>query len=326
MTAHGAPLSFGIKTTPVGTGYDEILRVWQEADELPEIEHAWLWDHLLPVFGRQDAPVLEGWTLLAALAARTRRLGLGLLVTGNGIRSPAVLAKIAATTDAIARGRLTVGVGVGATLRAGAESPAAAEYPAYGLGLVPHAEGVARLDEACTVLRLLWTRDLVGFHGRHYRPAGAHCEPRPDRHLPLLVGGAGTGALRVAALHADLWNVQGPPHHTIAQVRARVLALDAQCAAVGRDPGEITRSAQLHVSYDDPAATRTAVLGLIDAGISHIVLSLPMPFPPGAARWAAQEIIGPVRAARATRPGPSGPGRAAARTAGTAAGPPPPSR
>src|SRR5262249_36540791 len=90
---HG-PAAFGIKTTPQHVPSEAIARVWQEADEPPEIADAWLWDHLMPLAGPVDGPVLEGWTLLAALAARTRRLRLGLLVTSNRIRPPAVLGKI----------------------------------------------------------------------------------------------------------------------------------------------------------------------------------------------------------------------------------------
>lgn len=86
-------VTFGIKTTPMRVPYQDILRVWQEADDLPEIADAWLWDHLMPIAGPQDGQVLEGWTLLSALAARTQRLCLGLLVTSNRIRPPAVLGK-----------------------------------------------------------------------------------------------------------------------------------------------------------------------------------------------------------------------------------------
>src|SRR5277367_249692 len=90
----GGPLTFGLKTSPMHTTYQAILRTWQQADEVPEIEHAWLWDHMLPLSGPKDGPVYEGWTLLTALATQTRRLRLGLLVTNNQIRQPAVLGKI----------------------------------------------------------------------------------------------------------------------------------------------------------------------------------------------------------------------------------------
>src|SRR3954465_1016860 len=134
-------LSFGIKTNPVHTGYDDILRVWRGGDAAPPIEHAGLWDHLLPLSGPVDGPILEGWTLLAALAARTERLRLGLMVTSNRIRPPAVLAKIAGTVDVISRGRLIMGIGVGGTFQPG-DTIAPREYDAYGLTLVPPGEGV----------------------------------------------------------------------------------------------------------------------------------------------------------------------------------------
>src|SRR5436190_23425696 len=105
--------SFGIKTTPADVSYDEIRRVWLEADAIPEIDHAWLYDHLIPRVGDPSGPVYEGWTLLTALAVQTQRLRFGLIVTNNRIRLPSVLAKMAATLDVISGGRLDVGIGVG---------------------------------------------------------------------------------------------------------------------------------------------------------------------------------------------------------------------
>ena len=100
-------------TAPMQVGYHDVLRVWREADAIPEIEHAWLFDHLMPIGGDPSGPTYEGWTLLSALAAQTERLRLGLLVTSNRFRPPAMLAKIAATVDIVSGGRLDFGIGAG---------------------------------------------------------------------------------------------------------------------------------------------------------------------------------------------------------------------
>src|ERR1700730_6863044 len=111
MTTADRPLSFGIKTSQMGNPYDDTLRVWREADQIPVIEHAWLWDHMVPLRGDIGGAALEAWTLLAALAAQTTRLELGVIVTSNRLRYPTVLAKMAATVDVIAEGRLVFGIG-----------------------------------------------------------------------------------------------------------------------------------------------------------------------------------------------------------------------
>jgi alkanesulfonate monooxygenase SsuD/methylene tetrahydromethanopterin reductase-like flavin-dependent oxidoreductase (luciferase family) len=293
------PVRFGLKTTPMHVSYEDIRRVWLEADAVPEIEDAWLWDHLLPVAGPADGQIHEGWTLLSALAAQTRRLRLGLLVTSNRIRPPALLGKMASTLDVISGGRLVLGIGVGGTHQppgAGGiagPNPALAEYAAYGLDLVPPAEGIARLAETAEILKLMWTEDVFDYEGRHYRLKGTRNEPKPVQRPgpPLLIGGWGTRLLRLVAEHADAWNIPGPPHHGVEFVAERSRVLDAHCADLGRDPREIERSVQVLVSYDDPAATRETVAALVAAGMNHIVLSLPRPYPQGVARWLADEII-----------------------------------
>lgn len=285
-------LSFGIKTAPMHVSYHDILRVWREADEIPQIEHAWLWDHLLPLAGPADGLAYEGWTLLAALAAQTERLELGLMVTSNRNRSPAMLAKIAATVDTVANGRLVMGLGVGGTHQPG-PNPAVAEYAAYGLTLVPPAEGIARLAETCTILRRLWTEDVVDFAGPYTTLRDTRCEPKPERRTPLLIGGWGDRTLRLVAEHADLWNMPGPPHNPVELIAERDRVLRAHCAAIGRDPDEIVRSVQTHVSYDDPAGTIATVARLAGIGFSHIVLNLPQPYPKDVVSWIADRIIAP---------------------------------
>jgi alkanesulfonate monooxygenase SsuD/methylene tetrahydromethanopterin reductase-like flavin-dependent oxidoreductase (luciferase family) len=142
-------VSFGIATAPQQVSYHDILRVWREADSIVEIEHAWLFDHLFPIAGDRSGPIFEGWTLLTALAAQTERLRLGLLVTSNRFRPPAMLAKIAATVDIVSGGRLDFGIGAGSR----PSIPwARSEYDAHGLPYVGAADAVGSLGEACTVI------------------------------------------------------------------------------------------------------------------------------------------------------------------------------
>jgi alkanesulfonate monooxygenase SsuD/methylene tetrahydromethanopterin reductase-like flavin-dependent oxidoreductase (luciferase family) len=294
MTAHDRQLSFGIKTSQMGLSYEEILRIWREADQIPVFGHAWLWDHMVPLRGEITGAALEAWTLLAALAAQTTRLRLGVIVTSNRLRSPALLAKMAATVDIIADGRLDFGIGAGGSRVAGA-NPAVREFEAYGVPLVSPGEAVRDLAESCAIIRQLWTRDEpFDFDGRSIRLKGAVCEPKPRQkpHPPILIGGAGDRVLRVVAEHADIWNYPGPPS---AEFQQKNKVLDEHCAAIGRDPGEITRSMQTIVRCDDPqapAATRALVLEMISAGVTHIVLAAVLAGRP--VQWLADQIIEPV--------------------------------
>jgi len=125
-------VSFGIKTSQINTSYGDVLRVWQEADEIDAFDSAWLWDHLVPMRGEVTAPALEAWTLLSALAAVRTRLRLGVIVTSNRIRPPAVLAKMAATVYQISNGRLIFGISAGYARSADPALTAIAERE-YGL-------------------------------------------------------------------------------------------------------------------------------------------------------------------------------------------------
>lgn len=282
--------SFGIATAPQQVDYVDLLRVWREADAIAEIEHAWLFDHLMPISGDGQGPIFEGWTLLAALAAQTSRLRLGLLVTSNRIRPPAVLAKIATTVDVVSGGRLEFGIGAGSRT---AIPEARREYDAYGLPYVDFADSVGALAEACTVIKRLWTETApFDFDGRHVQLAGAFANPKPVQrpHPPILIAGRTSSVLHVVAEHADIWNIAGVE---IDDAAARSALLERYCADIGRDSASITRSTNVPVAYDDPAATRHAVGAALDAGFRHIVLSLRAPYPDGIARWVTDEIITP---------------------------------
>ncbi|WP_406633535.1 LLM class flavin-dependent oxidoreductase [Amycolatopsis sp. WGS_07] len=279
---------FGIMTAPMQVDYASLRRVWLEADEIPAIEHAWLFDHLLPIAGEPDGPIFEGWTLLSALAGQTERLRLGLLVTSNRFRPPAVLAKIAATVDVVSGGRLDFGLGVGS--RPG-HPLARREYEAHGLPYLETADAVGRFAEACTVIRKLWTEDKpFDFAGEHVQLSGAFGNPKPVQrpHPPFVIGGRARATLRAAAEHADVWNIPGGD---IADAVERGAMLDGYCAEIGRDPAEIVRSIHLPVSYDQPALTRAAIGEALEAGFGHVVLGLPAPYPAGVARWVADELI-----------------------------------
>jgi alkanesulfonate monooxygenase SsuD/methylene tetrahydromethanopterin reductase-like flavin-dependent oxidoreductase (luciferase family) len=279
---------FGIMTAPSQVEYTDILRVWREADTVPEIEHAWLFDHLMPIFGDPDGPAYEGWTLLSALAAQTNRLRVGLLVTSNRFRPPAMLAKIATTVDVVSGGRLDFGIGAGSRP---SHPMARREYEAHGLPYHDFSDSVESLAEALTVIRRLWTEtEPFDFTGSHVALTGAFGNPKPLQrpHPPIVIGGRSARLLRVVAEHADVWNV---PIVDTDDPISRSALLDRYCAEIGRDPASITRSVHVPVSYDQPAVARDAIDRYVDAGFRHFVLGLSNPYPAGVAQWVADELI-----------------------------------
>jgi len=217
-------------------------------------------------------------------------------VTSNRLRNPALLAKMAATTDIIAGGRLDFGIGAGGSRIAG-PNPAVREFGAYGVPLVSPGEAVRDLAQTCTLIRRMWTEDQpFGFRGPSIELTGAVCEPKPLQkpHPPIMIGGSGDQVLRIVAEHADIWNYPGFPSDDF---RRRNQVLDEHCAAIGRDPAGITRSMQTIVRCgepQEPAATRAVLLEMIDAGVTHIVLAAVLAGRP--VQWLADEIIEPVRA------------------------------
>lgn len=282
MASH---LSWGIKTAPQHTTYEDMLAVWREAEEISIIEHAWLYDHFAPISGDVGGPCLEGWTVLAAFAALTERLRLGLMVTGNTYRHPAVLAKIAATVDVISNGRLDFGIGAGWNEY---------EHESMGIPLYKPGERIRRLDEACEIIKRLFTEPTVDFDGRYYQLKDARSEPKPVQqpYPPFVIGGGGEQlTLRVVAKYADIWNYTGS---SVEEFAHKVEVLRGHCEAIGRDPGEITLSYQHRLGENFGDAVEP-LKRYIDAGATHIVLYLPSPHGEGMATRAAEEVIAQIQ-------------------------------
>jgi F420-dependent oxidoreductase-like protein len=267
MAERSRPL-FGIKTSQHQTTYEEIAQIWRVADEGP-FHAAWLNDHLYSLGPDPAAPCLEGWTLLAALAAQTRRLRLGILLSSNTFRHPSVLAKMAVTVDIISGGRLDVGLG------AGWYQP---EHEALGIPLLPLGERLRQQEEAIRVLKALWTQPRATFQGAYYNLEEAICEPKPVQrpHPPMAVGGSGEKVtLRIAAEHAAIWNVP-LPSDGLAGLQRKIGLLDERCRAIGRDPAEIEKSIQLPADPDDPELVPT-LRSYLSIGITYCILMLPFP-------------------------------------------------
>ena len=277
------PIRFGIQTPQQHTTWPEILSLWQELDTL-DYDTAWLFDHFLPIFSDPAGPCLEGWTGLAALAMATRRLRLGLMVTGNTYRHPAVLAKMAATVDIISSGRLILGLGAGWF---------ELEHRQYGIPFHTTRERLGRLDEALTIIKLLWTEQRINFSGKYFKLENASMNPRPAQqpHPTILIGASGEKvALGIVARHAEMWNSFGTPE----VFRSKIRLLDEHCRRVGRDPATIEKSVLMDGNFALDHARRQ-VDAYIAAGVTHIIYSVG----PGDRAWIrnfAERIIPNYRA------------------------------
>jgi F420-dependent oxidoreductase-like protein len=285
-------LRFGFKTPQQHTSYEDLLSVWREADALPVFEHGWLFDHLNPVESIASAgpeivgPCFEAWTLLTALATQTSRLRLGLLTACNTYRDPALHAQIAAAADVISGGRIDFGIGAGWTVY---------EHESRNIPLPPPAERIRRLDEAVTLTKRLWTEEAVDFDGRYYKLYGARVSPQPVQRPgpPILIGGSGEQlTLRVVAKHADIWNYVGGDLETF---RHKVSVLRGHCDTIGRDFDEIELSAQYGVDIDNLEQGVRDVQGLVEAGVSHVVLILQRPFRAGLVTRLSEDLVAHIR-------------------------------
>ena len=261
------PLRFGL-CTDQNLSWDKTVERWRLFEQLG-FDSVWDCDHFTQP-SQPDGPYFEAWTLLAGLAARTERIRVGVLVSSNTFRHPALLAKQTVTVDHISGGRLELGLG------AGWYEP---EHRAYGLDFPPPRELVDRFEEAVTVVDQLLRHEVASFSGRHYKLTEAVFRPLPLQRPrpPLTLGAHGPRMLGIVARYADAWNSFG----TVDQIRERGEVLDEACARIGRDPASIVRSLYYWVprSTEDPWSSVDAFEDVVgryrESGITEFILDHP---------------------------------------------------
>jgi F420-dependent oxidoreductase-like protein len=281
-------MRFAIKTSPQDTTFHDMLEVWRAADDIELFESAWTFDHFYPIFSDPTGPCLEGWVTTTALAQATRRLRVGVLVTGNVYRHPAVLANMAVTLDVVSNGRLEFGIGAGWNQE---------ECDAYGIELPPLKERFDRFDEAVEVMVKLFTETEAVFDGRYYQLRSARCEPKPVQqpHPPIVIGGGGERrTLRTVARWADHWNVPGGGVEVFTAKRE---VLKGHCATIGRDPAEITTSTHLRLDPANVPAVVDEAAAFAEVGLDLGIVYLPPPHTP-----AVLEPLAEALSALADRP------------------------
>jgi probable F420-dependent oxidoreductase len=207
---------------PQHTSYPEYIEAVQRFEELG-VDILWNWDHFFPLSGDPQGNHFEGWTLLTAMAALTKRVEVGCLVTCNTYRNPALLSDMAKTVDHISNGRLILGLGAGWFER---------DYQEYGYPFGTAGSRLAALEQSLEIIKARWELDV----------------PRPLRAIPILIGGGGEQkTLRIAAKHATMT-------HFFANVETfahKMEVLDRWCAEEHRDPAEIERACSVSKTASD---------------------------------------------------------------------------
>ena len=256
-------MRFGIDVSQHQLEWGQIVERVRFAEDAG-FEGAWVFDHFKPLYDDPKGPCLEGWTLLAGLAALTKTIRLGTLVTGITYRHPSVLATEAVTVDHISNGRLEIGLG------AAWNQP---EHEELGIPFPRIKERAERLEEGIEVMRLLMTKHRATFKGRHYQLDDATYRPRPIQkpHPPIWIGAEGEQLmLPIVGRQADAWHAYG----SATALARKSKLIDEHAKRAGRDPKAILRSSSLSLSrsWDE---VRKSAERMAAAGFSYLVVSWP---------------------------------------------------
>ncbi len=243
--------SFTFPDVPDDQLFERVAEIASTAEQVG-FDSLWVMDHLyqIAVNGAREEPMLEAYTLLGGIAARTSRASLGTMVTGVTYRNPAMLAKIITTLDIVSSGRAVLGIGA-----AWNED----EHRGYGFEFPPLRERFHRLEDALRICRAMFTDEQPTYSGRRHHVDGVLNNPRPVRPggPPILVGGSGERkTIPLVAKYADACNFFGD----VDTIRHKLSVLEAACEEIGRDPAEITKTrlGSLVIADSSAAADRKA--------------------------------------------------------------------
>jgi F420-dependent oxidoreductase-like protein len=269
--------------------YEAMTRVALAADAEPAYDSIWVYDHFHTIPTPELATVFECWTITAALARDTQRVNIGQMVTCNGYRNPALLAKMASTVDVLSHGRLYCGLGAGWYEH---------EWRAYGYGFPETRERMRAFREAVQIISKMWTENHPTLSGEYYTIDGPINEPKGARkpHPSFWIGGSGEQVtLKLVAQYADACNIGGDAE----TVRHKLAVLRQHCEHAGRSYDEITRSTSIEDAVllkpgenaNDAVARAGSANGndfvgtseqmvehiqtLVDAGANYVIVSFP---------------------------------------------------
>jgi F420-dependent oxidoreductase-like protein len=286
--------SFTFAGVPDAGMFERIAETALAAEE-SGFDSFWVMDHYHQIagVGPETDPMLEAYTLLAGVGARTSRISVGAMVTGVVYRNPAFLAKVVTTLDVVTAGRAILGIG--AAWNQG-------EAEAYGYRWPPTRERMERLEDALRICRAMFTQERSTVEGTHHHVRGALNVPRPVRPggPPIMIGGGGERrTLRLVARYADMWNGFGD----VPILRHKLEVLEGHCRDAGRDPGEIVKTRlgtllvaptmdeakrrvadlgmpeerqRMVLTWGDPSTVAEAARELLDAGMDGLLFNMPV--------------------------------------------------